>query len=138
MTKAFSYDEFTTRNISFVTKEQQTTLRNLAVFICGTGGMGGACIFSLARAGVGNLIIADIDEFKISNLNRQAFAFLHTVDKHKAETTRDICLTINPGANCRGWFFNPYVGRVEHPKNALFALILKPIARRFLRKMMVG
>ena len=288
----FSYEEFTTRNIGFVTAEEQNTLREATAFICGTGGMGGACIFALARAGVGNFILADIDEFEISNMNRQAFAFLQTMDKHKAEATRDICLTINPemnitvyhsdwpehveeavgkssivvngtddlgaslllyrtakkhgkavidayasplpsiyvtqpndpspeqrlgyptiqtewneltdeqrseaflceaeyvvlhstsrkyidldlagevaagkrsrmsfapmvlttgmmmgyevinailgrkpGADYRGWFFNPYVGKVEHPKNVLLTAILKPIVRRFLRKMMAG
>ncbi|MDJ0613926.1 MAG: ThiF family adenylyltransferase [Rhizobiaceae bacterium] len=290
MTGPFSYQEFTTRNIGFVTHEEQDKLRGATVFVCGTGGMGGACVFALARAGVGKLILADIDEFEISNLNRQAFAFLRTVDQHKAEATRDICLTINPeleifvyhgdwtnhvddaigqsaivvngtddlaaslllyrtakkhgksvidayasplpsiyvtrandpapefrlgyptigtawnnlsneqrseaflseasyvllhsssrhhidldlagevaagkrsrmsfapmvlttgnlmayeaingvlgkphGADCRGWFFNPYKGRVERPKNAIFASLLKPIVNRFLRNMM--
>ena len=290
MTATFSYDEFTTRNIGFVSESEQEALKNATVFVCGTGGMGGACVFALARAGVGNLILADIDTFEISNLNRQAFAFLETIDRHKAQATRDICLTINPemnitvhesdwpehieaamrdsaivvngtddlgaslllyrtarkhglavidayasplpsiyvtqkgdpmpeerlgyptigtewnalsegqrseaflreaeyvilnsssrhhvdldlagevaagkrsrmsfapmvlttgmlmayeaingilqrppGADCRGWFFNPYRGRVERPKNALVAALLGPVVRRFLRKMM--
>ncbi len=292
MTTAFSYNEFTTRNIGFVTAEEQILLRNATVFVCGTGGMGGACILALARAGIGNLIIADIDDFEISNLNRQAFAFLDTIDRHKAEATRDVCLTINPemnitvykddwpdhvdqavrdsaivvngtddlaaslllyrtsrkhckavidayasplpsiyvtqaddpapehrlgyptqntvwneiteeqrseaflceaeyvvlhstsrkyidldlagevaagtrsrmsfapmvlttgmlmgyeaingvlerkpGADCRGWFFNPYAGQVERPRNALLAALLKPVVRRFLRNMMAA
>ena len=96
MTAAFTYDEFTTRNIGFVTEAEQQALRAATVFVCGTGGMGGACVFALARAGVGNLVLADIDNFEVSNLNRQAFAFMNTVDRHKAEATRDICMTINP------------------------------------------
>lgn len=95
----FSYAEFTTRNIGFVTEAEQQALRNATVFVCGTGGMGGACVFALARMGVGNFILADIDEFEISNLNRQAFAFRETIDQHKAEATRDLCLTINPELN---------------------------------------
>jgi hypothetical protein len=51
---------------------------------------------ALARVGIGRLIIADIDEFAISNLNRQVFAFTQNVGRPKAEATRDICLTINP------------------------------------------
>ncbi|MEM9277216.1 MAG: ThiF family adenylyltransferase [Pseudomonadota bacterium] len=94
--KNFTYEEFTNRNIGFVTSEQQEKLKNGTVFVCGTGGMGGACAMGLARAGVGNLVLADIDEFEISNLNRQVFAFADTVGKHKAQATRDICLTINP------------------------------------------
>lgn len=92
----FSYDEFTTRNIGFVTEEEQAKLRDTQVFVCGTGGMGGACVFALARMGVGRLILADIDEFETSNMNRQAFAFRDTVGRHKAQATRDLCLTINP------------------------------------------
>lgn len=92
----FSYAEFTTRNIGFVTEHEQAKLRGATVFVCGTGGMGGACVMALARAGVGSLILADLDAFEISNLNRQVFAFASTIDLHKAEATRDICLTINP------------------------------------------
>lgn len=96
MTADFDYAEFSTRNIGFVTQEEQTRLRDATVFVCGTGGMGGACVMALARAGIGGLILSDIDAFEISNLNRQAFAFLNTIDRHKAEATRDVCLTINP------------------------------------------
>jgi hypothetical protein len=92
----FSYEEFTTRNIGFVTADEQAKIKNATVFVCGTGGMGGSAIFGLVRAGVGKLIIADLDGFEISNMNRQVFAYLDTVGIHKAEATRQICLKINP------------------------------------------
>lgn len=92
----FDYAEMTTRNIGFVTRHEQERLRAATVFVCGTGGMGGACILALARMGVGHLIIADLDEFEISNLNRQVFCFTDTVDVHKAEATATICARINP------------------------------------------
>lgn len=92
----FEYGEFTTRNIGFVTPEEQARLRDATVFVCGTGGMGGACILGLVRAGVGKLIIADLDAFEVSNLNRQVFAFLHTIDRHKAQATAEIARQINP------------------------------------------
>ena len=92
----FSYDAFTTRNIGFVSVDEQAKLRDAQVFVCGTGGMGGACVFALARMGIGRLILADLDEFETSNLNRQAFAFRDTIGRHKAEATRDLCLQINP------------------------------------------
>lgn len=94
----FSYAEFTTRNLGFVTAAEQDRLQNACVFICGTGGMGGAAIQSIIRAGVGKLILADIDSFEISNLNRQVFCSLPHIDQHKAEATRDQCLRINPEA----------------------------------------
>lgn len=92
----FDYAEMTTRNIGFVTADEQKRLRGATVFVCGTGGMGGACIMGLVRAGIGQLIIADLDAFEISNLNRQVFCFLHTVDRHKAEATAEIARQINP------------------------------------------
>lgn len=92
----FSYEEFTTRNLGFVTAEEQAKLRAAHVFIPGVGGMGAACLLSLVRAGVGNFTIADIDTFEVSNLNRQVFAFTDTVGKHKAEAAHDAALRINP------------------------------------------
>lgn len=92
----FSYAEMTTRNIGFVTEAEQQTLRDATVFVCGTGGMGGAAVMALVRAGVGNLILADIDEFEVSNINRQLFCNLNTVNQHKAEATKTQCLALNP------------------------------------------
>lgn len=98
MTPQFSYAEFTTRNLGFVTEAEQERLRRACVFVCGTGGMGGAAVMSLIRAGVGRLILADIDRFDVSNLNRQLFATLDTVEAPKAEATRDACQRLNPDA----------------------------------------
>jgi hypothetical protein len=92
----FSYAEFTTRNIGFVSADEQERLRQACVFVCGTGGMGGAALMGLARAGVGKLIVADIDVFEISNLNRQLFAFTDTIDRPKAEAAAEAVRRINP------------------------------------------
>ena len=95
---AFDYAEMTTRNRGFVTEAEQERLRAAQVFIPGVGGMGGAAFMALVRAGVGRFIIADIDVFEVSNLNRQLFATLATVGRLKAEAARDTALTINPQA----------------------------------------
>ena len=94
---SFSYSEFTTRNIGFVTEGEQQRLRDATVFVCGTGGMGGSAVMSLVRAGVGHLVLADIDAFEVSNLNRQAFCFADTIGMHKAHATAEIARRINPG-----------------------------------------
>ncbi|MFM9943283.1 MAG: HesA/MoeB/ThiF family protein [Hyphomicrobiaceae bacterium] len=96
MTPPFDYQTFTTRNIGFVTEAEQAKLRAAKVFICGTGGMGGAALMALARTGVGHVTIADLDEFEVSNLNRQVFAFTDTVGRHKAEASAEILRRINP------------------------------------------
>jgi hypothetical protein len=92
----FTYAEMTTRNIGFVTPAEQDRLRAGCVFVCGTGGMGGAAILALARVGIGHLILADIDSFDWSNLNRQVFAFTDTIGKPKAEATATALARINP------------------------------------------
>jgi hypothetical protein len=97
----FDYDEFITRNIGFVTEAEQDLLRGGHVFVCGVGGMGGACVLSLARAGVSHLTIADIDHFEVSNLNRQVFASLDTVGEAKTKAVRRQLLRINPDLEIR-------------------------------------
>lgn len=92
----FSYAEMTTRNRGFVSDAEQARLREATVFIPGTGGMGGAALMALLRAGVGKFILADLDGFEVSNLNRQLFCTLDTVGVHKAEAARATALRINP------------------------------------------
>ena len=48
-------------------------LRASTVAVAGAGGLGSNAAVSLARAGVGRLIIADFDRVEPSNLNRQQF-----------------------------------------------------------------
>ncbi len=95
----FDYATMTTRNIGFVTEAEQEKLRETPVFVCGVGGMGGACLMALVRAGFTRLVICDLDDFEVSNLNRQLFATLDSVGRHKAEASRDQCLRINPQAD---------------------------------------
>ncbi|MDF3822231.1 ThiF family adenylyltransferase [Leptospira sp. 96542] len=96
MNASFSYAEFTQRNIGFVTEHQQQELKKSRVFVCGAGGMGGACLQSLVRAGVGAVAVADFDTFEVSNMNRQVFANMHTVGKGKLEATVANLKEINP------------------------------------------
>ena len=92
----FSYGEFTTRNLGFVTPEEQAKLQQARVFIPGAGGMGGAAFMLLVRAGVGHFAVADIDTFEVSNLNRQVFASLDTVGRPKVEVAAEVARRINP------------------------------------------
>lgn len=118
----FSYAEFTTRNIGFVTEAEQARLKAACVFICGTGGMGGAAIQSIIRAGVGHLILADIDSFEVSNLNRQVFCTMDQIERHKAEATRDQCLRINPDAEIEV-LHEDWTGEVERLVSAADVVI---------------
>jgi Dinucleotide-utilizing enzymes involved in molybdopterin and thiamine biosynthesis family 2 len=93
---AFSYEELVTRNAGFVTAAEQAMLRDGRVFVCGVGGMGGAALQSLVRAGVGHFALADMDSFEVSNLNRQLFATLDTVGRPKVGATAAAMARINP------------------------------------------
>lgn len=53
--------------------ERQEKFSSAAVAICGLGGLGSNIAVSLARAGVGKLILIDFDCVDISNLNRQQY-----------------------------------------------------------------
>jgi molybdopterin/thiamine biosynthesis adenylyltransferase len=97
----FTYSEMTKRNLGFVNAEEQLRLRDSTVFIIGVGGMGGACLQSLVRLGVGRFILADQDEFEVSNLNRQVFANLDTIGRSKVESTADAIRKINPECEVR-------------------------------------
>jgi len=50
-------------------------LRAGVVGIAGAGGLGSTAALSLARAGIGKLIIADSDRIEITNLNRQQYVW---------------------------------------------------------------
>ena len=93
---SFDYRAMTSRNIGFVSEAEQERLRAGRVFVCGTGGMGGACLQTLARAGVGAFEIADFDSFEVSNLNRQVFCTVDDLGRSKVEVTAERLRGINP------------------------------------------
>lgn len=70
-------------------------LRRSAVGIAGAGGLGSNAAVSLARAGIGRLVIADFDRLETSNLNRQYY-FVEQVGQLKVEALRENLRRINP------------------------------------------
>lgn len=93
---SFDYGEMTRRNIGFISETEQERLRAGRVFVCGAGGMGGACLQTLVRAGVGTLEIADFDTFEVSNLNRQVFASIPDLGQPKVEVTARHLREVHP------------------------------------------
>lgn len=70
-------------------------LKNKTVAIAGIGGVGGYVAESLARSGVGKLILVDYDVVDETNINRQIIALHSTIGKEKVslmeERIHDIC-----------------------------------------------
>lgn len=54
-------------------KELQQKFTSACIAVCGLGGLGSNVAISLARAGVGKLILIDFDKVDISNLHRQQY-----------------------------------------------------------------
>ena len=70
-------------------------LRASTVGIAGAGGLGSNVAISLARAGVGRLIVADFDRVEPSNLNRQQY-FIRQIGRRKVLALRENLRAINP------------------------------------------
>lgn len=96
MIRAFDYDSAFSRNIGWVTPDEQQILRHKRVAIAGGGGVGGVHLLTLARLGVASFRIADFDHFDIANFNRQVGANMATVGEPKAQVLADMARQINP------------------------------------------
>ncbi len=68
----------------------------IAVF--GVGGVGGAVVEALARAGVGFISLTDKDTVSVTNINRQLIATVKTVGQSKVQAAKERVLSINPQA----------------------------------------
>ncbi|MGM9564790.1 thiamine biosynthesis protein ThiF [Evtepia sp.] len=74
-------------------KALQDKLERATVAICGLGGLGSNIAISLARAGIGELILIDFDQVDITNLHRQQYK-VSQIGRYKtdalAENLREI------------------------------------------------
>ncbi len=70
-------------------------IRKATVGIAGAGGLGSNVAVSLARVGIGKLIIADFDKIETSNLNRHQY-FIDQIGKPKVIALLENLKKINP------------------------------------------
>jgi molybdopterin/thiamine biosynthesis adenylyltransferase len=96
MSISFNYEDAFSRNIGWVTPDEQQSLRNKRVAIAGGGGVGGVHLLTLARLGVSKFHIADFDRFDVPNFNRQVGAMMSTLDQPKADVLARMARDINP------------------------------------------
>lgn len=92
----FDYQQAFSRNIGWVTQQEQETLRRKKIAIAGLGGVGGSHLLTLARLGIGVFHIADFDKFELPNFNRQAGATVSHLDRPKTDVLAEMALDINP------------------------------------------
>lgn len=75
---------------------RQSMLRDAVVGVAGCGGIGGSMVDRLARLGVLQLRIADLDTFEYSNINRQLGSGVDTVGRNKAEVVAETVHAMTP------------------------------------------
>lgn len=95
----FDYQVAYSRNIGWVTHEEQSRLREARVAVAGLGGVGGSHVLTLARLGIGRFHIADLDTFDFVNINRQAGAFNSTMGSAKVDVLAGMAGDVNPKAD---------------------------------------
>ncbi len=87
------------RNEYIIGSDTQKKIFNTKVVVVGVGGVGSHSAESLARLGIGEIILIDSDVFETSNLNRQLPATHNTIGEAKVEVMKNRILEINP--KCR-------------------------------------
>jgi len=98
---AFEYDRAFSRNIGWVTVDEQRRLQGARIAIAGLGGVGGAHLRTLTRLGLTKFNVSDFDGFDVHNLNRQAGASMSSMGHSKLDTMANIALDINPEVDLR-------------------------------------
>lgn len=84
------------RNELAIGKEGLEIMRNSTVAVLGIGGVGSFAAESLARSGVGRIVLIDKDDIDITNINRQLIALLSTVGRPKVDLMKERIKDINP------------------------------------------
>ena len=95
----FDYSTAFSRNIGWLTENEQEKLRLKKIAIAGMGGVGGSHLLTLTRLGIGNFHIADFDTFEVANFNRQAGANITNLNQPKVDAMATTALDINPELN---------------------------------------
>lgn len=75
--------------------EFQKKISSTTVAVCGLGGLGSNIAISLARAGIGKLILIDFDKVDITNLHRQQYK-ANQIGMCKTEALQNNLKEINP------------------------------------------
>ncbi|OUR63145.1 hypothetical protein A9Q74_02770 [Colwellia sp. 39_35_sub15_T18] len=96
MVNLFDYDLAFSRNIGWVTEQEQHLLKTKRVAIAGLGGVGSTHLLTLIRLGITKFNLADFDEYACENTNRQAGANTQTYGVKKLDAMVDMALAINP------------------------------------------
>ena len=92
------------------TPEGLARLRQAHVCVIGIGGVGSWVVEALARSGVGQITMIDMDDICVTNINRQLPALSGNIGKLKTEVMAERVKLINPECvvNIIDDFISPY------------------------------
>ena len=96
------------------TERIKKKLKNSSVGIAGLGGLGSNAAVSLARAGIGKLVLVDFDKVEKSNLDRQYY-FLDQVGKLKVDALKENISKINPEVTVETFNLKLSKGSMDKP-----------------------
>lgn len=103
--------------------EGASRIRSAHVAVIGIGGVGSWAAEALARSGVAQLTLIDLDHVAESNVNRQIHAVTDTVGQAKVLAMRDRIVQIHPGCavHCVEEFVEPdnWPGLLTDPVDAV-------------------
>lgn len=83
--------------------EGSERLQRAHVCVVGIGGVGSWAVEALARSGIGELTLVDLDEVCVSNVNRQLHALDGNIGRPKVEVMAERVRAINPACKVRPW-----------------------------------
>lgn len=99
MTLEFNYEDYNNRFSGISRLYGIDGLKRLLsshVLIVGLGGVGTWAAEAIARSGIGNMTLVDLDDVCITNTNRQIHALTNTIGKSKVMVMKERILAINP------------------------------------------
>lgn len=89
-------DNWLERTELLLGEQKLNLLRRAHILVVGVGGVGAYAAEMIARAGVGQMTIADADAVGVTNINRQLVALHSTVGRPKCEVLAERLTDINP------------------------------------------
>ncbi|MES1981063.1 MAG: ThiF family adenylyltransferase [Pseudomonadota bacterium] len=92
----FEYATAFSRNIGWLSQDEQLNLQQKRIAIAGMGGVGGFHLLTLARLGITKFNISDMDTFELANFNRQAGAHMSSLNQPKVSVLAEMARDINP------------------------------------------
>jgi tRNA A37 threonylcarbamoyladenosine dehydratase len=111
-------------------------LRQAHVCVVGLGGVGSWAVEALARSGLGQLTLVDLDDVCISNVNRQLHALDGELGKPKVEVMARRVQAINPDCSlhpCQAFFLKSNADEILGTKfDAVLDAIDSPSLKAFL------